>query len=173
MINPKKVWLLYAQKIYNLFCQNLDKIPVMLKNNLNSVVATLKLDLTQEQKDHLLEIALVFFREEYLEAYRRASSGEEPESELSTIQSCIVIEETTGYPVTELFQAMVRAIIANKDKPEETVVDILIKNYSAYPALAILKINLQETPRPENQLPDYCLALSVKSLVESAMGSAS
>ncbi|MEO0093845.1 MAG: hypothetical protein ABIK67_06285, partial [candidate division WOR-3 bacterium] len=75
--------------------------------------------------------------------------------------------------VTELFQAMVRAIIANKDKPEETVVDILIKNYSAYPALAILKINLQETPRPENQLPDYCLALSVKSLVESSMGSAS
>ena len=70
-----------------------------------------------------------------------------------------------NYPVTELFKAMIQEITDNKDKPEETVVDILIKKYGAYPAQAILKINLKDTLIPENHLPDYCLAKSIKNII--------
>lgn len=166
MSNPKKIWLLYAQKLYNILSKNLTMIAYQLKSNLETVVTELNLNLNQDQKEHLFEIALAFFQEEYLEAYRLASRGEEPETKLSAIQSCIVVEETIGYPVTELFQAMVQEILRNKDKPEETVADILIKKYGAYPALAILKINLRETPIPENHIPDFCLAKAIKTVVD-------
>jgi hypothetical protein len=171
MYNPKKIWLLYAKKLYNLFSKNLNEIPILVKQNLEEVTNNLTLNLAEEQKERLLEIAIAFFQEEYLEAYRLASKGEEPESKLSAIESSVVVEETMGYPVTVLFKAMVQEIINNKDKPEETVADILIEKYGAYPAQAILRINLKETTIPENHLPDYCLAKSIKNIVDKYMES--
>lgn len=167
MYNPKKVWLLYAKKLYGLFCKNLEKIPVLLKHNLETEIKNLGLNLDKDQKERLLEIAWAFFQTEYLEAYRLASKGEEPDTKLSTIQSCIVVEETMGYPVTELFKAMVQEIIDHKDKPEEAVADSLIKKFGAYPTQAILRIKLRETVIPENHLPDFCLAKSIKSIVDN------
>ncbi|MDH5684328.1 MAG: hypothetical protein OEZ20_07685 [candidate division WOR-3 bacterium] len=166
MYNPKKIWLLYAKKLYELFRNNLEEIPVLLKNHLAEVIDELKLNLDKEQKDRLFDIAMAFFQTEYLEAYRLASKGKEPDTKLSALQSCIVVEETTGYPVTELFKDMKQEIINDKEKPEEEVVDILIKRYGAYPAQAILKINLKETIIPENHLPDFCLAKSIKDIVD-------
>ena len=167
MYNPKKIWLLYAKMLYELFIKNIEEIPVLIKKNLDDTSNSLKLDLDNDQKERLYEIALAFFQEEYLEAYRLASTGEEPDSELSAMQSCVAVEETMNYPVTELFKSMIQEIVDNKDKPEETVVDILISKYGAYPAQAILKINLQATPIPENHLPDYCLAKSIKSILDN------
>jgi hypothetical protein len=167
MYNPKKIWLLYAKKLYDLFSKNLDQIPVLLKMNLEEMTENLGLKLDNDQKERLFEISMAFFQEEYLEAYRLASKGEEPESKLSTMQSCVVVEETMNYPVTELFKALIQEIINNKDKPEEAVVDILISKYGAYPAQAILKINLKETLIPKNHLPDYCLAKSIKNILDS------
>lgn len=165
MTNPKKIWLLYAKSLYEIFRRNLDEISVLLKNNLEQVIYELGLNLAKDQKERLFEIALAFFHEEYLTPYRKASRGEEPDTKLSAIQTCVIVEETMGYPVTELFQAMVQEIINNKDKPEETVVDILIKKFGAYPAPAVLKINLKATAIPENHLPDYCLAKSIQTIV--------
>lgn len=166
MYNPKKIWLLYAKKLYELFNKNIAEIPILLRKNLEEMIENLKLSLDKEQTERLFEIGLAFFQEEYLEAYRRASQGEEPDTKISAIQSSVVVEETMGYPVTELFQGMVQEIIDDKDKPEEEVVDILIEKYGAYPAQAVLKINLKETPIPENHLPDYCLAKSIKSITD-------
>uniref|UniRef100_A0A7C6EA36 Uncharacterized protein n=1 Tax=candidate division WOR-3 bacterium TaxID=2052148 RepID=A0A7C6EA36_UNCW3 len=166
MFNPKKVWLLYARRLYNILSKNLDSIAFQLKTNLAEVITELNLNLNQDQKEHLFEIALAFFQEEYLEAYRKASQGEEPQTKLSAMQSCIVVEETMGYPVTKLFQAMVQEIINNQDKAEEVVTDILIKKFGAYPTQAILKINLRDTPIPENHLPDFCLAKAIKTVVD-------
>lgn len=167
MYNPRKVWLLYAKKLYELFIKNINEIPILIKKNLEDLTINLKLNLDKDQKERLYEIALSFFQEEYLEAYRLASTGEEPDSELSAMQSCVVVEETMNYPVTELFKAMIQEIINNKDKPEEAVVDILIRKYGAYPAQAVLKINLQEITIPENHLPDYCLAKSIKNILDN------
>lgn len=166
MYNPKKVWLLYAQKIYNLLWQNRKQIPILVRNNLIEVINDLRLNLTDAQKTALFETALAFFETEYLAAYRRASRGEEPETKLSALQSCAIVEETMGYPVTDLFQAMKQEILNNQDKPEESVVDILIKKFGAYPARAILKIDLKSTPLIENHLPDFCLAKSIQTITE-------
>jgi hypothetical protein len=167
MYNPKKIWLLYAKKLYELFNKNITEISILLRKNLEEVIENLKLNLDKDQKERLFEIGLAFFQEEYLEAYRLASQGEEPDTKISAIQSTVVVEETMGYPVTELFKGMVQEIINDKNKPEEEVVDILIEKYGAYPAQAILKINLKEMVIPENHLPDYCLAKSIKSIIDN------
>jgi hypothetical protein len=166
MYNPKKIWLLYAKKLYELFHKNIAEISILLRKNLEEMIENLGLKLDKDQQERLFEIALAFFQEEYLAAYRRASQGEEPDTKISAIQSSVLVEETMGYPVTELFKGMVQEIIDDKDKPEEEVVDILIEKYGAYPTQAILKINLKETPIPENHLPDYCLAKSIKSIID-------
>jgi hypothetical protein len=164
--NPRKVWLLYAKTLYELLKRSATEIRTLVRKNLETVSANMGLSLDAEQKERLFEIALSFFQEEYLEAYRSASRGEEPEGELTAAQSCVIVEETTGYPVTELFKRMKQEILDNRDRPEEEVADILIQRFSAYPAQAILETDLKESPVPENSLPDYCLALSVKALVE-------
>ncbi len=166
MYNPKKIWLLYAKKLYELLRKNIDEIPILLRTNLEEVIKEFKFNLDEEQKERLLEIAMAFFQEEYLESYRLASKGEEPDTKLSAIQTCTVVEETLGYPVTDVFKQMVQEIINDKDKPEEEVTDILIKKYGAYPTQAILKIDLKDTIIPENHLPDFCLAKSIQTIVD-------
>lgn len=166
MYNPKKIWLLYAKKLYELLRKNINEIPILLRANLEEVIKEFKFNLDEEQKERLLEIAMAFFQEEYLESYRLASKGEEPDTKLSTIQTCVVVEETLGYPVTDIFKQMVQEIINDKDKSEEEVTDILIKKYGAYPAQAILKIDLKDTIIPENHLPDFCLAKSIQTIVD-------
>lgn len=166
MYNTKKIWLLYAKKLYELLRKNIDEIPNLLKTNLEEVIKEYEFNLDEEQKERLLEIAMAFFQEEYLESYRLASKGEEPDTKLSAIQTCIVVEETLGYPVTDVFKQMVQEIINDKDKSEEEVTDILIKKYGAYPAQAILKIDLKDTIIPENHLPDFCLAKSIQTIVD-------
>ena len=171
MYNPKKIWLLYAKKLYELLRKNRKEIPILLKANLDEVIKEYKFNLDEEQKERLLEIAMAFFQEEYLESYRLASKGEEPDNELSTIQTCVVVEETLGYPVTDVFKQMVQEIINDRDKSEEEVTDILIKKYGAYPAQAILKIDLKDTVIPENHLPDFCLAKSIQTIVDQYISS--
>jgi hypothetical protein len=166
MYNPRKVWLLYAKQLYELLKRSTDEVRALVRQNLESVSTGLGLSLDIERKERLFEIAMSFFHEEYLGAYRPAARGEEPDTELTAAQSCVIVEETTGYPVTELFNQMKQAILDNKDRPEEEVADILIKKFGAYPAQAILETDLREAPVPENDLPDYCLALSVKAVVE-------
>jgi hypothetical protein len=169
MYNPKKVWLLYAKTLYELLNRNRSEIQLLLRRNLETVSVALGLRLDTEQKERLLEIAIAFFHEEYLEAYVRASRGEEPDTELTALQSCVIVEETTGYPVTGLFAKMKQEILDDRDKPEEEVADILIQKFGAYPARAILETDLKSAPVPENNLPDFCLALSVKAVVERSV----
>jgi len=166
MFNPKKVWLLYAKQLYELLNRSVAEVQTLVRENLQTVSNDLGLKLDIEQKERLFEVAMSFFQEEYLGAYRPAARGEEPDSELTAAQSCVIVEETTGYPVTELFKRMKQEILDNTDKPEEEVVDILIQKFGAYPAQAILEIDLKAAPIPENNLPDYCLARSVKTVVE-------
>ena len=166
MYNPKKVWLLYARELDALFRRNATEIQNLLKKNLAEVSADLELDLPDDREQCLFDIATAFFEEEYLEAYRRAGTGEEPDEEPSALQSCTIVEEATGYPVTRLYQRMVREIMAGKNRLEEAVVATLIEKYGAYPAQAILEIDLKNTDLPENYLPDYCLARSVKTIVD-------
>lgn len=166
MYNPKKVWLLYAKTLYELLNRSRAEIQVLVQQNLEAFSTDLGLHLDTEQKERLLEIAMAFFHEEYLEAYRLAGKGEEPDTELTAAQSCVVVEETTGYPVTALFKRMKQEILDCRDKPEEEVAGILIRKFGAYPAQAILATNLKEAPVPENNLPDFCLALSVEAIVE-------
>lgn len=169
MLDPKRVWLIYAQRLYELFCRNIDEIPVRLKRNLSTAVARLQLNLEPEQQSQLFEVAMALFHEEYLESYRHASCGEEPDGQLSALQSCIMVEETTGYPVTQLFRAMVTTIIRNQDKSAEAVADILIRLYGAYPAYAVLATDLTTAAEPVNLLPDFCLAQAIQSVVQEQM----
>jgi hypothetical protein len=166
MFNPRKVWLLYSKQLHDLLERHAEDVRSLVAANLKTVAASLGLQLDSEQHERLRRIACAFFEQEYLEAYRLATQGEEPAGELTAEQSCVTVEETTGYPVTQLFNRMKQAILDNKDKPEEEVVDILIRKFGAYPAQAILEIDLKEAPLPENNLPDYCLALSVRAVVE-------
>jgi hypothetical protein len=165
MYNPRKIWLLYAKRLYDLLLKNADEISVRLRENLEATVAELKLDLDEEQNQHLFDIALALFHDEYLEAYHLSSIGQEPETELTAAQSCVIVEETTGYPVTDLFKAMVQEIMSDEDKPEEEVADTLILKFGAYPAQAILRINIADTSLPQNHVPDYCLAQSIQAVV--------
>ena len=157
---------MYTRKLHDLFCRNIDEIPVKLRTNLKAIIADLDLRLDEDQQEHLFDVGLALFHEEYLEAYRLSSTGEEPETELSAMQSCMVVEETTGYPVTGLFKEMVREILNCQDKSEEEVADILIRKYGAYPAQAILRINLREMAVPVNHVPDFGLAQSIQSIVD-------
>jgi hypothetical protein len=59
----------------------------------------------------------------------------------------------------------VQEIMNDEDKPEEEVADILIVKFGAYPAQAILKINLADARLPQNHVPDYCLAQSIQTVV--------
>ena len=165
MYNPRKIWLLYAKKLYELLRRSSDEIAVMVRKNIQELAAQYHMALDPDQQQHLLEVGLALFEEEYLEAYRQSSRGIEPEGELTALQSTVIVEETTGYPVTELFKAMVQEIMNDRDKSEEEVADILIQKYGAYPARAILKINLQEAPIPENHVPDLALARAVETVV--------
>jgi len=169
MYNPKKVWLLYAKQLYELLNRSKDEVQALIRQNLETVATDLGLSLDAEQKERLLEIAMAFFQEEYLEAYRLASQGEEPDTELTAAQSCVIVEETTGYPVTALFKKMKQEILDDRDKPEEEVADILIRKFGAYPAQAILETDLKSAPVPENNLPDFCLALAVKTIVRQSI----
>ncbi len=171
MYNPKKVWLLYAKQLYELLNRSKDEVQALVRKNLDTVSTDLGLHLDIEQKERLLEIAMAFFHEEYLEAYRLAGKGEEPDTELTAAQSCVIVEETTGYPVTALFKRMKQEILDCRDKQEEEVADILIQKFGAYPAQAILETDLKSAPVPENNLPDFCLALSVKTIVEQNISS--
>jgi hypothetical protein len=164
--NPRKVWLLYAKQLYELLNRSADEVQALVRENLETVSTGLGLKLDPEQNERLFEIAMSFFQEEYLGAYRPAARGEEPDTELTAEQSCVTVEETTGYPVTALFRRMKQEILDNKDRPEEEVADILIKKFGAYPAQAILETDPKEAPVPENNLPDYCLALSVRAVVD-------
>jgi len=166
MYDPGKVWLRYAQELYHRLSSHAAEIPGLLRANLETVAADLGMILDEERKTRLLDIALAFFEEEYLEAYRRASLGAEPDTELSALQSCVVVEETTGYPVTALFKRMTREIVEGRDKPEAEVANLLIAKFGAYPAQAILETDLSRTPIPENHLPDFCLAKAVRSVVQ-------
>ena len=166
MYNPRKVWLLYAKQLYELLNRSADEVQALVRENLETVSTGLGLKLDPEQNERLFEIAMSFFQEEYLGAYRPAARGEEPDTGLTAEQSCATVEETTGYPVTALFRRMKQEILDNKDRPEEEVADILIKKFGAYPAQAILETDPKEAPVPENNLPDYCLALSVRAVVD-------
>jgi hypothetical protein len=169
MYNPRKVWLLYAKRLHELLRRNADQIPPLIRTNLDRVATDIGLELDPQHKDRLLEIALAFFQEEYLEAYRRAGSGEEPDDEMSATESCSIVERTTGYPVVDLYRRMVREIVRDQDRPEEAVVETLIRDFGAYPARAILEFDLRSAPVPENHLPDFCLALAVSRVVEQGI----
>jgi hypothetical protein len=160
---------LYAKTLYELLNRSRAKIQVLVQQNLETVSTDIGLHLDTEQKERLLEIAMAFFHEEYLEAYRLAGKGEEPDSELTAAQSCVIVEETTGYPVTALFKKMKQEILDCRDKQEEEVADILIRKFGAYPARAIRETDLKSMPIPENNLPDFCLALSVEAIVERSI----
>jgi hypothetical protein len=170
MYNPKKVWLLYAKQLFELLNRSVAEVQTLVRKNLEAVSTDLGLNLDAEQKERLAGIAMAFFHEEYLGAYRPASQGEEPDNELTAAQSCVIVEETTGYPVTALFKKMRQEILDCRDKPEEEVADILIRTFGAYPAQAILETDLKSQPIPENNLPDFCLALSVKAIIERKLG---
>lgn len=169
MYNPKKVWLLYAKQLYELLNRSKDEVEILVRQNLDTVSTDLGLNLDVEQKERLFQIAMSFFDEEYLWAYNLAARGVEPDSSLAAAESCEIVEETTGYPVTALFKKMRHEILDGRDKPEEEVADILIRKFGVYPAQAVLETDLKSQPVPENTLPDFCLALSVKAIVERSI----
>jgi hypothetical protein len=166
MYNPRKVWLLYARELDILFRRNAVEIQELVRQNLVEVSSELGLKLPDDRRQALLDIATAFFEEEYLEAYRRAGAGEEPDETPTALQSCTIVEEGTGYPVTRLFKRMVNEIMTGRNRPEEAVVAALIEKFGAYPAQAILAIDLRNADVPENYLPDYCLAKSIKTIVD-------
>jgi hypothetical protein len=69
MINPKNVWFLYAQKIYEVLDKNKEEVLKSTKDNLEKRLKKEDLD----TKDQLFEISQAFFEEELLESYKNVS----------------------------------------------------------------------------------------------------
>ncbi|MEO0107858.1 MAG: hypothetical protein ABIK62_01620 [candidate division WOR-3 bacterium] len=161
--DPRKVWLRYAQKVYAQLVRGQEQIAELVPRYVIEQLHALGLDC--REPGALVEIALDLFEQEYLEPYRLASLGREPDSKLSAHESCVIVEEMLGYPVTELFEQMKQTILEHEHQSEEQVAELLVRRFGAYPAQAILKINLKDTPIPANHVPDFALARAVTEVI--------
>ena len=66
---------------------------------------------------------------------------------------------------------MVQEILDGKNRPEEEVAETLVRKFGAYPAKAILEIDVRKTDSPSNLLPDFCLARVIQLVVDRETGS--